>query len=163
MNVELQHPGTLGRAVAGSQGDKEKIDAAVAAGLAAAAAGAMVRVTGKERERQRQVLCHYTSAAGLAGILATQQILPSLKANNPNDARYGDGQYFSDIPPGSRSNAQLAREFLGRPFPAAKFSHYVCIDVSGLEVVKGRDHVYVVPNEVPLNIAGRVYASGSNQ
>lgn len=163
MNLELQHPGTLGRAVAGNLEDKKKVDDAVAAGLAAAAAGTMVRVTGKERERQRQVLCHYTTATGMVAILATQQILPSLKANNPNDARYGDGQYFSDIPPGSRTNAQLAREFLGRPYPANKFSHYVCIDVSGLEVIKGRDHVYVVPNKAPLNIAGRVYASGSNQ
>lgn len=47
-------------------------------------------------------------------------------------------------------------------FPAAKFSNYVYIDVSGLEVTNGRDHVYVVPNQVPLNIAGRVYAVGRN-
>ena len=26
-------------------------------------------------------------------------IKPSLKANNPKDARYGDGQYFSDLNP----------------------------------------------------------------
>ncbi|MGR9156257.1 PAAR-like domain-containing protein [Rhizobium leguminosarum] len=162
MNLELQHPGTLGRAVAGNRGDKEKIDAAVAAGLAAAAAGTMVRVTGKERERQRQILCHYTTAKGMVAILATQQILPSLKAVNPSDARYGDGQYFSDIPPGTMTSSELAKIFINRPFPAAKFSNYVCVDVSGLEVTKGRDHVYVVPNQVPLNIAGRVFAAGRN-
>ncbi|CDZ34653.1 Hypothetical protein NGAL_HAMBI1145_24420 [Neorhizobium galegae bv. officinalis] len=163
MNLELQHPGTLGRAVAGNRGDKEKVDAAVAAGLAAAASGTMVRVTGKERERERQILCHYTTAKGMAAILATQQILPSLRAVNPSDARYGDGQYFSDIPPGTLKSSELASVFINRPFPAAKFSNYVCIDVSGLEVHKGRDHVYVVPNQVPLNIAGRVYAAGRNE
>lgn len=45
----------------------------------------------------RRTLFHYTSEAGLQGILDSCEINPSLKATNPNDARYGDGQYFSDI------------------------------------------------------------------
>ncbi|MUZ66387.1 PAAR-like domain-containing protein [Agrobacterium vitis] len=163
MNLELEHPGTLGRAVAGNMSDKEKLDAAVAAGLAAAAAGAMVRVTGKERNKERKILCHYTSEAGMAGILSSQQILPSLKAVNPNDARYGDGQYFSDIPPGTRSNASLSATFISNRFQGKRFSRYVCIDVSGLNVVYGRPHVFVVPNQVPLNVSGRIYSTGVNQ
>ena len=34
-------------------------------------------------------LYHYTSDAGVAGILDSGQLYPSLKANNPKDARYG--------------------------------------------------------------------------
>ena len=43
---------------------------------------------------------HYPSEAGHAGILASKTIRASLKANNAKDARYGDGQYLSDIAPG---------------------------------------------------------------
>jgi len=39
---------------------------------------------------------------------------------------------------------------------------YVAIDVQGLQVVWGREHVYV-PNVEPLNITGRLYGAGANQ
>ena len=39
-------------------------------------------------------LYHYTSEKGLTGILDTGTLNPSLKANNPKDARYGNGQYL---------------------------------------------------------------------
>ncbi len=35
---------------------------------------------------------HYTSEVGYRGILVSMSILPSVKADNPKDARYGDGQ-----------------------------------------------------------------------
>ena len=59
---------------------------------------------------------HYTSEKGMAGILDTGTLNPSLKANNPKDARYGNGQYFTDIAPGSKSNGQLSREFYATPW-----------------------------------------------
>lgn len=41
-----------------------------------------------------------------------------------------------------------------------KYTHFVEIDVTGLEVVEGRSGVYVIPNEGNLDITGRVVRSG---
>lgn len=99
---------------------------------------------------------HYTSEKGLAGILDTGTLNPSLKANNPKDARYGNGQYFSDIAPGTRSNASLSKQFINNPWQGSKYSNYVGVDTSNLTVVKGRDGVYVLPNENPLDLTDRI-------
>jgi len=34
------------------------------------------------------------------------------------------------------------------------------IDVSGYDVVKGRDNVYVIPNDQPLDLTGKIINSG---
>ena len=121
----------------------------------------ILRVT---RPQGKRILCHYTTAAGQAGILASQQILPSLLANNPKDARLGDGQYFSDIQPGTKSNTDLSTAFLGFPFQGRRFTHYVCIDTQGLDLIQSPDrpHVFVVPNSGPLSITGRLQGAGVN-
>ena len=105
-------------------------------------------------------LFHYTDADGLRGILETQSIRPSLVALNPADARYGDGQYFSDAVPGTLSLSQLSRAFLGFPFQGRRFTHFVEVDVTGLPVVSGRDGVFVVLNAVPLDLTNRTLSSG---
>ena len=38
--------------------------------------------------------------------------------------------------------------------------NYVEIDASGLNAVQGRPGVYVVPNEAPLDLTGRILSSG---
>jgi hypothetical protein len=114
----------------------------------------------EEGEAAAQTLFHYTNEAGHAGILESEALNPSLKALNPADARYGNGQYLSDIVPGTKTPAQLSREFLGMPFHGSRFTHYVEIDVSGLNVVQGRPGVFVIPNEGPLDLAGRIVGSG---
>jgi hypothetical protein len=108
-------------------------------------------------------LFHYTTEEGMNGILESEQLNPSLKALNPADARYGNGQYLSDIAPGSMTPAQLSRQFLGMPFQGSRFTNWVEIDVSGLNVVQGRAGVFVVPNEGPLDLAGRIVGSGGGQ
>jgi hypothetical protein len=85
-----------------------------------------------------------------------------LLADNPNDARYGDGQYFTDIAPGTMTSNQLSRVFLGMPFQAERFTNYVEINVEGLTVVMGRPNVYVVPNTGPLYVRERIVGFGSN-
>ena len=107
-------------------------------------------------------LYHYTSEKGLAGILDTGTLNPSLKANNPKDARYGNGQYFSDIAPGTRSNASLSKQFINNPWQGSKYSNYIGVDTSNLTVVKGRDGVYVLPNENPLDLTDRIVSHGKN-
>ena len=105
---------------------------------------------------------HYTSEKGLSGILESNQILPSLKANNPKDARYGDGQYLSNILPGTSTNASLSRSFVGMPFQGNRFERFVAIDTRGLNVVEGRKNVFVIPNNRPLDISGRIIGYGRN-
>ncbi|WP_216361732.1 HYD1 signature containing ADP-ribosyltransferase family protein, partial [Xanthomonas arboricola] len=105
-------------------------------------------------------LYHYTNEAGMNGILDSQSMNPSLKALNPNDVRYGNGQYFSDIAPGTMNPAQLSRAFINNPFQGARYTHFIEIDTAGLNVIQGRPGVYVVPNEVPLDLAGRIPNNG---
>lgn len=73
--------------------------------------------------------------------------------------RYGNGQYLSDIAPETKTPAQLAKHFINVP-NKYKYTHYVEIDVSGLEVIKGREGVFVIPNEKPLDLTGRIVRTG---
>ncbi|SEQ96454.1 HYD1 signature containing ADP-ribosyltransferase family protein [Actinokineospora terrae] len=112
----------------------------------------------------RRTLYHYTNEKGMEGIRSSGELWPSRLADNPKDARYGDGQYLSDIQPGTRSNGQLARCFLGRPWPKTKYTHYVEVDVTGLKVTEapGREHVFVVLNDAALDVSGRIVSWGRN-
>ncbi len=114
-----------------------------------------------EAAEESQTLFHYTNEKGLTGILDSGELNPSLKALNPNDVRYGNGQYLSDIVPGTKTPAQLSRSFLGQPFQGASFSHYLEVDVSGLNVIQGRPGVFVIPGETPLDLSGRIISSGA--
>ncbi|MEU1883170.1 HYD1 signature containing ADP-ribosyltransferase family protein [Streptosporangium sp. NPDC020072] len=109
-----------------------------------------------------ETMWHYTSATNLAGILKSRRLNPSLARPDTNDARYGDGQYVSDIPPGSRSASQLSLCFLRVPYAVRRFTHYVEVDVTGLEVVYGREHVFVIPSREPLDLTSRIVSWGSN-
>ncbi|MFN7769727.1 MAG: HYD1 signature containing ADP-ribosyltransferase family protein, partial [Planctomycetaceae bacterium] len=109
---------------------------------------------------QRRTLYHYTDEAGLGGITESNSLRASTKARNPSDVRYGNGQYVSDFAPGTKTPAQLSREFLGQPFQGKRFTHYIEIDVTDLQVIQGRNGVFVIPNDVPLDLTGRVIGSG---
>ncbi len=78
-------------------------------------------VTEDVADQPSQVLYHYTNEQGLNGITDSQQLNPSLQSVNPNDVRYGNGQYLSDIVPGTMSPAQLSRAFIGNPFQGRIF------------------------------------------
>jgi HYD1 signature containing ADP-ribosyltransferase len=108
------------------------------------------------------VFHHYTNATGYRGILTSMVLRPSLKANNPKDARYGDGQYFSDIAPGSMTARQLSIFFIRSPFGAQRFTYYLSVDLAGLNVEHGREHVYVVKNDNDMSIANRLTKHGVN-
>ncbi|WP_197259877.1 HYD1 signature containing ADP-ribosyltransferase family protein [Paenibacillus dendritiformis] len=53
----------------------------------------------------------------------------------------------------------MAKQFINVP-NKYKYIHYVEINVSGLEVIKGRDGVFVIPNETPLDQTGRIIRIG---
>jgi RHS repeat-associated protein len=109
-----------------------------------------------------RTLFHYTDEAGLKGITESGKLNPSLRSVNPADARYGNGQYLSDIAPGTKTPAQLSRAFLGQPFQGQRFTHYLELNVDGLDVIQGRANVFVVPGETPLDIIGRIVGYGAN-
>ena len=85
---------------------------------------------------------------------------PSLWRVGSKDVRYGNGQYLSDIAPGTRTPAELSRDFLGIPFQGRRFTHYIEVDVTGLNVIQGRAGVFVVPNDVPLDVSQRIISHG---
>jgi RHS repeat-associated protein len=109
-------------------------------------------------------LYHYTNEKGYEGILESGELRASLKADNPKDARFGDGQYLSDIAPGTKTPGQLSYAFVRVPWAGHKFSHYIEVDVRGLEVMRSveRPDVYVVPNQGPLDISDRIVSHGKN-
>lgn len=109
-----------------------------------------------------RILHHYTSQTGYAEILRSKVIKPSLRANNPKDARFGDGQYVSDILPGSKRPGQLSMLFFGIPWAGARFTHHIGVKVAGLNVVYGRAHVYLIKNSSSLDISERVASHGRN-
>ncbi|MEV4611330.1 HYD1 signature containing ADP-ribosyltransferase family protein [Kitasatospora sp. NPDC049258] len=109
-----------------------------------------------------QTLYHYTTEDSVKAIRESQEMFPSLKANNPKDARYGDGQYLTDVAPGTKTLGQLSAAFLRVPWAGRKFTHYIEIDVTGLNVVQGRPGVFVIPNSGNLDLTGRIVGSGAN-
>ncbi|MBI2803882.1 MAG: hypothetical protein HYX68_02745 [Planctomycetes bacterium] len=108
----------------------------------------------------RRTLYHYTSAQGCEQIVSSQMLKPSLAASNPRDVRYGDGQYLSDIAPETRTPGQLAYALLHDPRGWRRFTHFVEIDVTGLNATEGRPGVFVIPNTEGLDLTGRIVRFG---
>lgn len=115
-----------------------------------------------DKEKIPEALYHYTNEEGLKGILESNKLKPSLKEHNPKDARYGDGQYLTNIEPNTKSKSQISRALVGLPYHGARFTHYVGINVENLKVKKGRDSVYVVLNNKDLDISKRIVSEGEN-
>ncbi|OLT27247.1 hypothetical protein BJF79_01050 [Actinomadura sp. CNU-125] len=108
-------------------------------------------------------LWHYTDMRGLHAILDSRALLPSLRATHPKDARYGDGQYFSDVPPGSMPPERLSRRLVNVPWLGWRFTHYVEVDMAGLTLVLCRRSVILVPSREPLGLSRRIVRWGANE
>ncbi|RBQ16133.1 hypothetical protein DP939_31420 [Spongiactinospora rosea] len=109
-----------------------------------------------------QVFWHYTRFTSMMSILRGLRLYPSLRKRNGRDARYGDGQYVSDIKPGAMSDAQLSYWLVRAPEASGRFTHYVGINVAELEIIQGREHVFVIPGREALDLTGRVVSWGAN-
>lgn len=77
------------------------------------------------------------------GIVESKKWNPSLKANNPKDVRYGNGQYLSDIRPETTKPTSLAAKFIRRP-NRYKYTHYAEIDMTGLKVIQESPCKYIM-------------------
>ena len=105
-------------------------------------------------------LYHYTTEKGIQGILNSEKLNPSIKTLTTKDARLGSGQYLTDIVPGSKTLGQTSRILFGTPWNIRKVSYYIEIDISELNVLKGRDGVYYIPNENILDLSNRIVSFG---
>ena len=123
-----------------------------------------------ETPEPKHILYHYSSDAGIAGIIATQTIYPSL--SDDNRAAFGHGQYFTDISPADAaagSAYQLSRAIFITPWKNTDVTSYVAIDVSGLLVDQvapvfsktyGDRYIYLHRSQMPLSIQGRMVSTG---
>lgn len=102
-------------------------------------------------------LYHYTNAKGFHGILAERVLNASTRENHPADARHGD----ADIRPRAMTPAQLSRRLVGHPFSGNRYTHYLLIDVKGLDVHEVRDHVFLIPGVEPLDLSERIVEYGN--
>ncbi|MEU4352685.1 HYD1 signature containing ADP-ribosyltransferase family protein [Streptomyces sp. NPDC023838] len=111
-----------------------------------------------------ETLYHYTTEDKMKKIMDSGELWASKRAAKPQDAKLGDGQYLSDIVPGTKRPGQLARAFYGTPWGGGNFSHYIGIDVRGLPLVTAADRpgVFLIPNDAPLDITQRIRGYGAN-
>lgn len=102
-------------------------------------------------------------------------------SSGPVHARFGPGQYLSDITPGQIggrtmadltpeqvaagqiSRNQLVARLFGRPTPwgVSRTSNWVEIDVTGLDLLNPRPGTWLIPGESPLDVTGRILGSGT--
>ncbi|MDW6093014.1 HYD1 signature containing ADP-ribosyltransferase family protein [Vibrio rhizosphaerae] len=136
-----------------------------------------------EYNGERKTLFHYTDEKGMNGIVDSESLYASTGYQH---ARYGDGQYFSDIDPnsiqsltkkgltpeqiqnGNMSLSTVSSYFYRVPYKTNSISHYVEIDVSDLPIRQGltengeqlRKHVQLLLNDDKLNLSGRIVSYG---
>lgn len=102
-------------------------------------------------------LFHYTNEAGYKAITSSGEIFPSIGIKN---ARHGPGQYLTDIAPGELTVGQTSRRLYGVPWNTTKLTHYLEINVSGLNVIKNAPYNYVIPGTGNLPLGGRIVNGG---
>jgi len=107
-----------------------------------------------------KIMYHYTSQQGYTEILQSKNIRPSLKANNPKDARFGEGQYVSDILPGTKRPSQLSMIFFGIPWAGGNIWAAI---LRGIELCVLQDFsikaLFLLPAECKIysDVKNRIY------
>jgi hypothetical protein len=104
-------------------------------------------------------LYHYTSEAGYSAIIESNVLNASIGTKN---ARYGTGQYFTDIAPSTMTMGQTSYRLYGVPWNSSRLSHFVKIETSGLNVVKNKPFNFLNPTTTPLNLNGRILGGGKS-
>lgn len=107
--------------------------------------------------RKSVPLYHYTSEAGYNSIMKSRTLNPSIGAKN---ARFGTGQYFTDIQPGSMTMGQTSYRLYGVPWNRTRLTHYIEIDTRGLNIINNKQFNYLNPSSSPLDLGGRILGGG---
>ncbi|MGI8474041.1 RHS repeat-associated core domain-containing protein [Pectobacterium brasiliense] len=118
-----------------------------------------------------ETLIHYTTENGMKGITESGVIRAS---SGDIHARFGDGQYFTNTRPemiggrtmkdaagtGKMSLGQLAGDIYGDSRKLNSITHFVEIDVTGLDVTEPRENTFRVSNTGDLDVSKRIVRSG---
>ncbi|OYD17268.1 hypothetical protein CH330_00580 [candidate division WOR-3 bacterium JGI_Cruoil_03_51_56] len=84
------------------------------------------------------IVYHYTTKEAYDGIISTKQFIPSF-FSTALDAVYGEGWYFTDLPPSS-SDEELY-QLRGQPEPE-RIKRYLVFDINSTLLQNTRPHVY---------------------
>lgn len=120
-----------------------------------------------------QTLFHYTDQKGMEGIIESGSIRPS---TGDIHARFGNGQYFTNITPdmvggrtmrdaagtGKMSLGQLAANIYGDARKLGSITHFVEIDVTGLNITEPRPGTFLLANADDLDVSNRIVRSGTS-
>lgn len=75
-------------------------------------------------------------------------------------AKYGDGQYFTNLEPSDYTSGQISRKLYGMPFNISKVKYFIRIDVKGLNVIQNNPCNFLIPGNKSLSLHGRIIDSG---
>lgn len=104
-----------------------------------------------------ETLIHYTNKEGYQQILETETLNPSIGAKN---ARYGEGQYLTNLKAKDYTAGQISRRLYGVPWNTRKVGYFLEIDVKGLNVIQNNPNNFLIPGKNSLNLHGRIINSG---
>ena len=105
----------------------------------------------------RQELIHYTSKDCYIEIMKTKELKPSVGFKH---ARYGNGQYFTDLEPANFTMGQVSRKLYGIPWVRNKLQYFIKIDATGLNIIQNIPHNFLLPGNNSLNLQNRIIDSG---
>ncbi len=94
---------------------------------------------------------------GYRQIIKTETLNPSIGIKN---ARYGEGQYFTNLQPNDYTAGQVSRRLYGMPFNTPKVKYFLRINVKGLNVIQNNPNNFLISGNKPLNLHGRIVDSG---
>lgn len=104
-----------------------------------------------------QELIHYTSKENYIKIMESKELKPSVGIKH---ARYGNGQYFTDLDPSQYTAGQISRRLYGVPWNTSKLEYFIKIDVRGLNIIQNSPHNFLLPGNNILNLQNKVIESG---
>ncbi|WP_080780248.1 DUF6443 domain-containing protein [Chryseobacterium phocaeense] len=108
---------------------------------------------------ETNTLIHYTSEEGYKAIMESGELLPSIGVKN---ARHGAGQYFTDLASNELTKGQVSRRLFGVPWNTKSITHFIEIDVRGLNVVKNAPNNFLIPNTNSLPLTGIIVNHGTS-
>lgn len=130
---------------------------AMGVGILAAVALKKPQLALKETNVEVNILRHYTTEAGYKAIMESGELLPSIGVKN---ARYGSGQYLTDLLSHDLTKGQVSRRLFGVPWNTKSVSHFIDIDVSGMNIIKNAPNNYLIPNTASLPLNGIIVNHG---
>ena len=103
-------------------------------------------------------LFHYTNEMCYMAIMESKVLNPSIGMKN---ARFGNGQYFTDIAPGMFTKGQTSYRLYGVPWNGRRLTHYIEVETSGLNIINNKPFNFLNPSTAPLNLNGRILGGGA--